>query len=124
MNELNFVLKINLILPASGDLRRGYFLFPATEFGLTYSIAANPRTQEISISLQVVHMESGDIVWTVGTYKITEQGFPVEVDGVVTYINKYSEVIAYFKGDGSLTPEGIIWAKTTTFNGATIGDYV
>lgn len=39
-------------------------------------------------------------------------------------INKYDDVITYFKGDGSLTEEGIEWAKTVYYNGQLIGDLV
>lgn len=40
------------------------------------------------------------------------------------YVNKYDDVIGYFKNDGSLTPEGLEWAKTITFMGRPIGEYI
>lgn len=124
MDNLNFELKIDLAIPASGDLRRGYFLFPAGEFGLTYFVNPNARDKEVSISLCVVHMESKEVVWTVGTYRITDAGFPVKVGEETVFINRYDDVIGYFKGDGSLTDQGVAWAKAVSFNGKTIGEYV
>lgn len=47
-----------------------------------------------------------------------------EVKLEIVYINKYDDVIQYFKGDGSLTDEGIEWAKTVYYNGQLIGDLV
>lgn len=38
--------------------------------------------------------------------------------------NKYSDVIQYFDNTGSITTEGIVWAKTIPFGGATLGDYL
>jgi len=40
------------------------------------------------------------------------------------YINKYSDIIEYFDKDGSITPEGIEWAKTVPFRGGTLNDYL
>jgi len=124
MKNFNFELKQNLIIPASGDLQLGYFLFPAGEFGLTYFITPNARKGEISLSLCVVQMATDIVACTIGTYNITEQGFPVQVGEDIVYINKYSEVIQYFEGDGSLTEAGITWAKSTPFNGQTVGDFI
>lgn len=39
-------------------------------------------------------------------------------------VNKYSEVINYFDRDGSITADGIEWAKGIRFAGLTIGDYI
>jgi hypothetical protein len=39
-------------------------------------------------------------------------------------INRYDDVIGYFKGDGSLTEEGIAWAKTVYYNGILLGDLI
>lgn len=42
----------------------------------------------------------------------------------ILYINKYSDIIKYFSNDGSITEEGVVWAKTIPFLGLTIGDYI
>jgi hypothetical protein len=39
-------------------------------------------------------------------------------------INKYDDVISYFKGDGSLTEEGIAWAKTVYYGKYQLGDLI
>lgn len=44
--------------------------------------------------------------------------------GQEIYINKYSEIIGYFDNKGAITAEGIAWAKTINFLGATLGDYL
>lgn len=40
------------------------------------------------------------------------------------YRNKYSEIIQYFDNSGTITQEGIAWAKTIPFLGLTIGDFI
>lgn len=40
------------------------------------------------------------------------------------YRNKYSEVIQYFDNSGTITQDGIMWAKTIPFLGLTIGDFI
>lgn len=42
----------------------------------------------------------------------------------VLVINRYSEIIGYFSGDGSITPEGIDWARNIPFLGGKLGDYL
>lgn len=39
-------------------------------------------------------------------------------------INRYDDVIDYFKGDGSLTSEGIEWAKTVYYGDYQLGDLI
>lgn len=39
-------------------------------------------------------------------------------------INRYDDVIGYFKGDGSLTDEGIAWAKTVYYEDYQLGDLI
>lgn len=39
-------------------------------------------------------------------------------------INRYDDVINYFKGDGSLTEEGIEWAKTVYYGDYQLGDLI
>lgn len=46
------------------------------------------------------------------------------VQPIPVHINTYDEVVNYFKGDGSLTPEGIEWAKTVYYKGQLIGDII
>jgi len=40
------------------------------------------------------------------------------------YVNKYSDVLKYFNNDGSLTDDGIVWAKTAILFGKPLGDYL
>lgn len=40
------------------------------------------------------------------------------------FVNKYETVINYFEKDGSITDEGIVWAKQLPFLGKTIGYYI
>lgn len=40
------------------------------------------------------------------------------------YTNKYEDVIGYFNGDGTLTNEGIEWAKQVKFLGEPISNYI
>ena len=47
-----------------------------------------------------------------------------EVKLELLYINNYDDVIQYFKGNGSLTDEGIEWTKTVYYNGQLISDLV
>lgn len=51
--------------------------------------------------------------------KRTERPAPVEL-----FINKYDDLIGYFNNDGSITDDGIVWARTVPFFGATIGDFL
>ena len=44
--------------------------------------------------------------------------------GEELYINKYSDIIGYFDNKGAISEEGIAWAKTIRFMGATLGDYL
>lgn len=48
----------------------------------------------------------------------------VPVQPVYKVENRYDEVITYFNGDGTLTPEGIEWAKKQKLNGIAFGDIV
>jgi len=48
----------------------------------------------------------------------------VPVQPVYKVENRYDEVITYFNGDGTLTPEGIEWAKAQKLNGIAFGDIV
>lgn len=48
----------------------------------------------------------------------------VPVQPVYKVENRYDEVITYFNGDGTLTPEGIEWAKTQKLNGVLFSDIV
>lgn len=43
---------------------------------------------------------------------------------VYEYINKYSEVKDYFDNTMTITPEGLVWAKTIPFLGNTLGDFI
>jgi hypothetical protein len=43
---------------------------------------------------------------------------------VYEYVNKYSDVLQYFNNDGSLTEDGIVWAKTIKLFGKPISDYI
>lgn len=43
---------------------------------------------------------------------------------IYLYINKYSDIINYFEKDGSITTDGIEWAKTVPFKGGTLNDYI
>lgn len=42
----------------------------------------------------------------------------------ILYVNKYSDIIKYFSNDGSITDEGVVWAKSIPFLGLTLGDYI
>lgn len=48
----------------------------------------------------------------------------VPVQPVYKIENRYDDVIVYFNGDGTLTPEGIEWAKSQKLNGISFGDIV
>jgi hypothetical protein len=187
MNNLLFPLTKNLIIPATGNPNKGYLLFPAGQFGLTYTTLPNPKKSQMTISLGVEDLTTNELVWILGTYNITEVGFPVptneaeyeaylaevqtakdraamaaanyssleeqlvsnpelqeeyenaaieyqaatdalnsipEVTLKQEYINKYSEIIPYFNGDGTLTNEGIEWAKTHNLGGVTLDYYI
>jgi len=187
MNNTSFPLKKNLILPATGNPNKGYLLFPAQMFSLSYDVTPRPKQQQIDIALTVSETSTEDTVWILGIYKITEDGFrnqtnyeeysqyladktalevilsskeaeleiansnlqidettlpqyeiaeaawqeafanlqalPI-VEPIYNTINRYSEVIDYFKGDGTLTDEGIEWAKTVSFMGENLGNYI
>lgn len=56
--------------------------------------------------------------------KILEIAELPEVHRQTLYINKHDDVIDYFKGDGSLTDEGITWAKTVYYEGIQLGNIV
>jgi hypothetical protein len=55
---------------------------------------------------------------------ITELSNLVSPEPIPIYINKYDDVIGYFKGDGSLTEEGVQWARSVYYNGILIGDLI
>ena len=42
----------------------------------------------------------------------------------LAYWNKYSDIIDYFNKDGSITEEGLAWAKSVPFLGLTLNDYL
>lgn len=79
----------------------------------------DPESQEalaLIEELQNIQLQLNDVMLQINAW--------VEVLPQYEYINKYDDVIAYFKNDGSLTDEGLVWAKTITFMGAPIGDYI
>jgi len=43
---------------------------------------------------------------------------------VVEYVNKYSQIVGFFNGDGTLTDAGVVWAKTIPFGESVLGDYI
>lgn len=56
--------------------------------------------------------------------KILELQKLVPVELQTLFINKYDDVVLYFKGDGSLTDEGVEWAKTVRYGNITLGDLI
>jgi hypothetical protein len=54
MNNINFPLKKNLIIPATGNPSKGYLLFPAGAFSLSYDIVPKPKAQQLDVVLTVV----------------------------------------------------------------------
>jgi len=191
-NNTIFPLTTNLIVPATGNPNKGFLLFPAGIFGLSYDIAPKPRISRLDVVLSVVEISTQETVWPLGVYEITEQGFSrvtnkeeIEeasvlldtakaellvlqeafsvadtafqadpndqelLDGytvaydaatakqdevnaleaampepMVEYVNKYSDVVGFFNGDGTLTDEGVLWAKTIPFGTGVLGDYI
>jgi len=190
MTNTNFLLKKNLIVPATGNPSKGYLLFPAGLFALSYDIYPRPKLGQIDVTLTVVEIATNETAWLLGTYNITEAGFtnvanleayntylatkqalyedaeakavinnaaiealaqdpnnvtlqeelasafaayetalqlysdlPV-VEKEIEVINRYSEVIGFFRGDGTLTNEGVEWAKTVSFMGENLGNYI
>lgn len=198
MNTIfTYILKNDLILPAIGYPSAGYLLFPKNEFGLTYEVYPKPKQKTMIVKLGVGRLSTGDMVWELTNYDITEKGFItsqisnqseidiynetkknlesniislnnniitkqieiqsytnqnleipqilkdelqsmisslntlntelnslIEPEPIPIYINKYDDVIGYFKGDGSLTEEGVQWAKTVYYNGVLLGDLI
>lgn len=79
----------------------------------------DPESQEaiaLVEELQNIQLQLNDVMLQINAW--------VEILPEYEHINKYDDVIGYFKNDGSLTPEGLVWAKTITFMGAPIGDYI
>lgn len=187
MNNTTFALTKNLIVPATGNPSKGYLLFPAGQFGLSYNTIPKPKLSQISITLTVVDLATQEDVWILGIYNITEDGFPYITNQAAhnaylqtkadleqlaitkqntanalyeqaqedpnlmetytialadlestqselanlpvvvleyEYINKYSDIIDYFNGDGTLTEEGIAWAKQVAFLGEPLSNYI
>jgi hypothetical protein len=58
------------------------------------------------------------------TNKQNEINSLVRPQPVYEYVNKYSDVLQYFNNDGSLTEDGIVWAKTIKLFGKPISDYI
>ena len=193
MTNTSFPLIKNLILPATGNPNKGYLLFPAGQFSLSYDVVPKPKVSQLDIILTVVETSTKQTVWPLGIYEITTKGFKsdtpsnqAEYDAYITelqtrqaavdasaityqeaqeivdlaevptqeqidsrdaarlahtanvdalesleevsltydYINKYEDVIQYFRGDGTLTDEGIAWAKQVTFLGEPLSNYI
>lgn len=79
----------------------------------------DPESQEaiaLVEELQNIQLQLNDVMLQINAW--------VEILPEYKHINKYDDVIGYFKNDGSLTDEGLVWAKTITFMGAPIGDYI
>lgn len=170
MPNTTFPLTKNLIVPATGNPNKGYLLFPAGEFALSYDVRPQPKKNKLDITLTVEEISTGETAWILGLYEITETGFPKvtnqseydsytqdvasltssmiplvqqratllstlaehpenqsQIDSLTTtiedyqtqinnlaevvlqveYVNKYSDIIQYFNGDGTLTLEGV-----------------
>jgi len=187
MSNATFPLTKNLVIPATGNPSKGYLLFPAGEFALSYDVRPQSRKNKLEIILTVEEISTGETAWILGIYEITEIGFPKvinqseydkytqdvasltasmiplvqqratllstlaeypenqsQIDSLTTtiedyqtqinnlaevvlqveYVNKYSDIIQYFNGDGTLTPEGIEWAKQVIFLGEPLSNYI
>ena len=187
MPNTTFPLTKNLIVPATGNPNKGYLLFPAGEFALSYDVRPQPKKSKLDITLTVEEVSTGETAWVLGIYEITETGFPritnqseydayiqdvtnlnalmiplvqerasllptladhpenqLQIDSLTAtiedyqmqinnlaavtlqteYVNKYSDVIQYFNGDGTLTEEGVQWAKQVTFLGEPLSNYI
>ena len=166
MKQLNFPLTKDLIIPSPALKSKGFTVFPAGVFGLTYNTNPDPRKETVLISLNVIDLQELDIVHTLNTFNITEAGFPfgeainqVDIDAALAQratleaelVNadiadiaelerqlsevtvpdtvqevrsRYSEVISFFNGNGTITEQGIEWAKTAPLGAETVGDYI
>lgn len=89
------------------------------------------RTHEIDLAvsgatteeLAAISQSIKDQEYLVANINITLGGITVPPPQYL-YINKYSDVIDYFDKDGSITSEGIEWAKKISFLGMTLGDFI
>ena len=90
-------------------------------------IDQNLPIQEYSIQFesvpQILKDELQSMISSLNTLN-TELLNLVSPEPIPIYINKYDDVIGYFKGDGSLTEEGVQWARSVYYNGILIGDLI
>lgn len=87
---------------------------------LTAQEAIEDNTSQEYLTLQA----EIDAEYVLLNTKISDLASLVPVHLETLYINKYDDVIEYFKGDGSLTDEGIEWAKTVRYGGTTLGNLI
>lgn len=151
MNKYIFTLKNPIIIPTDEKANRGLLYFKAKDFGLTYSVIPNPGESSINVKIHLVDLKDGYQVATLFNVTITKKGFATGVilnkeaidkynesynlvraeisdlesqKPIELFVNKYETVINYFEKDGSITDEGIVWAKQLPFLGKTIGYYI
>ncbi len=92
------------------------------ELALLAELPNDPEVQkdlDIVVAALVGLKEAMETAKAAVDVKRTERPAPVEL-----FINKYDDLIGYFNNDGSITDDGIVWARTVPFFGATIGDFL
>ena len=74
MDNYTFELKRPLIIP-SNTVANALLIFPTAKFGLSYSMMPNPKEAYMVVTLTIADKETGNDVFQIASYTITEQGF-------------------------------------------------
>lgn len=78
MDNYTFELKRPLIIP-SNTVQNALMVFRPSHFALSYSMMPNPKEGYMVVTLTIVDKASGNEVFQIFSYTITEQGFATGV---------------------------------------------
>lgn len=78
MDNYTFNIKRSILIPFSGVVN-AILVFRPEHFALSYTMQPNPKEEYMVVSLNIVDKTSGNEVYKLASFTITERGFPTGV---------------------------------------------
>lgn len=78
MDNYTFNIKRSILIPFSGVVN-ALLVFRPEHFALSYTMQPNPKEEYMVVSLNIVDKSTGNEVYKLASFTITERGFPTGV---------------------------------------------